>query len=179
MNTTGYTPYTAPPPPKPPYLVGLLGLIPLIGFFAGVVILILGITKYKSRGFIIIGIACMLFTVGLYSALFYIGFKSDFGKRQWAIHSQMGVNSLVKDIEFYKLENGRYPDNLGQLSNGKNIVMVYDPLQPINGGESSYYNYENQGSTYRLFSSGIDMIPNTVDDIFPEVKENKNIGWRK
>ena len=34
---------------KPPYLIGILGLIPLVGFFVGIVLIILGITKYKNK----------------------------------------------------------------------------------------------------------------------------------
>jgi len=35
--------------------------------------------------------------------------------------------------------------------------------------ENSYYNYKKIGDKYLLFSSGQDGIPNTKDDLFPQV----------
>ncbi len=148
---------------KPPYLLGLLGLIPLLGFFVGLGLLLYGIIKYKDKKLIIIGIGCMLFTVLVYSSLFYVGFKSDFGK----------------NIEFFKLQNGQYPDSLEQLQKEDEFVMIVDPLKATSGGTIIYFNYKNLGDTYLLFSSGIDGIPNTNDDILPKVSPNKNIGWRQ
>jgi hypothetical protein len=164
---------------KPPYLLGLLGLIPLVGFFIGVGLLLYGIIKYKDKKLIIIGIVCMLFTVLVYSSLFYIGFKSDFGKKAWVTHSQIQLNSLLKNVEFYKLENGYYPDSLVELQKKDKFAMILDPLQLASGNHNMYFNYRNLDSTYLLFSSGVDGIPNTKDDLFPVVSPNKNIGWRQ
>ena len=118
----------------------------------------------------------MLFTVIIYSSLFYIGFKSDFGKNAWAKHAQMQLNSLIKHIEFYKLENGHYPDSLKHLTNNDEFIFLNDPTQSL----GTYYNYKNLGDKYLLYSSGIDRIANTKDDIYPKVNTtNKKIGWAK
>ena len=161
---------------KPPYGLGFLGLIPLVGFFVGIGLTLYGIIKYKDKKLIIIGIACMVFTVIVYSTLFYVGFKSDFGKKAWETHAQMQLNTLVKHIEYYKLENGVYPDSLQQLRNTNEFIFLTDPTQSL----GTYYNYKNLGDKYLLFSSGTDRIPNTEDDIFPEINSNnENIGWTK
>jgi len=164
---------------KPPYGLGFLGLIPLVGFFVGIGLTFYGTIKYKDKKLIVIGIACMIFTVIVYSTLFYVGFKSDSGKKGWEEMAQMELNSLVKHIEFYKLENGQYPDSLQQLESKDEFIFMTDPTQSIkNGGK--YYNYKNLGSKYLLFSSGTDGIPYTEDDIFPQIKtNNENIGWIK
>ncbi|HEY4786816.1 MAG TPA: type II secretion system protein GspG [Bacteroidales bacterium] len=163
---------------KPPYLLGLLGLIPLVGFFVGLGLALLGIFKYKDKILIFVGVACMIFTVAVYSSLYYIGFKSDFGKKGWEQHAQMQLNSLVKDIEFYKLEHGTYPDSLTQLKNKNRIVFIIDPTQSAQKRKNVYYNYKNLGDKYLIFSSGTDGIPNTNDDIFPQIKnKNGKIGW--
>lgn len=163
---------------KPPYLLGLLGLIPLVGFFVGLGLLLYGIIKYKDKKLIIIGISCMLFTIIVYSSLFYFGFKSDSGKKDWADMAQMQLNSLVKNVEYFKLENGQYPDSLQQLVNKDEFVSISDPLRSIEGGKNSSFNYKNLGNKYLLYSSGIDGVPNTKDDIYPKVDTtNKNIGW--
>ena len=62
---------------SPPYLLGLLGFIPMIGFFVGMGLTLYGYFKYKNNKLIIIGIACMMFTVAVYSSLYHFGFKSD------------------------------------------------------------------------------------------------------
>lgn len=163
---------------KPPYLLGLLGLIPLIGFFAGLVFLILGIAKYRDRKLMLIGIGGMLFSIILYSSLYYYGFKSAAGKKLWAEMAQMQLNTLIKNVEFYKIENGQYPDSLQQLIDRDEFVNISDPLRSINMEKNTEYNYKNLGSRYLLFSSGIDGITNTKDDIYPKVDtSNKNIGW--
>ena len=162
---------------KPPYLLGLLGFIPLVGFFVGVALILYGIIKYKNRKLVLIGIACVAFTILAYSTLFYIGFISDFGKKGWEKHAQIQLNSLVKEIEFYKSQNGKYPDSLKQLENQNQMIFLNDPTQSKIGVH--YYNYKNLGEKYQLFSSGSDQIPNSNDDIFPDVKNLKNIGWTK
>ncbi len=163
---------------KPPYLLGILGLIPLVGFFVGVGLTLYGIFKYKDKILIIIGIVCMIFTVAVYFSLYYLGFKSEFGKKSWEQHAQIELNSLIKDIEFYKLEHGVYPDSLKQLEKENDFIFIIDPTQSNQKGKNNYYNYKNLGDKYLLFSSGSDGIPYSADDIFPEIQPtNKNIGW--
>ena len=118
----------------------------------------------------------MVFTVIVYSTLFYVGFKSEFGKKGWETHVQMQLNTLIKHIEYYKLENGVYPDSLQQFKSMNEFISITDPTQSL----GTYYNYKNLGDKYLLFSSGKDRIPNTEDDIFPEINSNyENIGWTK
>ena len=165
---------------KPPYGLGFLGLIPLVGLFVGIGLILYGIIKYKDKKLTAIGIACVIFTVIVYSSLFYVGFKSDFGKNGWERHAQMQLNSLVKHIEFYKLENGQYPDSLQQLESNDEFIFILDPTQSARNEKRPYYKYKNLGDKYLLFSSGTDRIPNTNDDIFPQIKSNnENIGWTK
>jgi hypothetical protein len=162
---------------KPPYRLGFFGFIPLVGFFVGVGLTLYGIIKYKDKKLIMIGIACMVFTVIIYSALF----GPNFVKEGWKTHAQMNLNSLVRHIEYYKLENGVYPDSLEQLDTRDMFgADIWDPTQSTKDGKRPKYNYKNLGNTYLLFSSGTDGIPNTEDDIFPKVNPNsKNVGWRK
>ena len=157
---------------RPPYWLGLLGLIPLVGFFVGIGLTLYGIFKYKDKILIIIGVVCMIFTVVVYSSLYYVGFKSDFGKKGWEQHAQMQLNSLIKEIEFYKIQHGAYPDTITQLEKENHFVFISDPTQSTQDRENVYYNYKNLGDKYLLFSSGTDGIPNSDDDIFPEFQSN-------
>lgn len=160
---------------KPPYLLGLLGFIPLIGFFVGIGLTLYGVKKYKDRKLTIIGIACMLFTVLTYSALFLFGNYSGLGKKAIEQNALVQLNSLIKDIEYYKIQNGKYPDSLKQLEGQNEIVFIVDPTQSELGYQ--YYNYKNLGEKYILFSSGIDQTKNTPDDLYPKIKNLKNVGW--
>lgn len=150
------------------YKRGWLGLIPLIGGFVGLVLIILGISKYKDRKLITIGTAALLFTVLLYSSLIYYFRYSEKYRRDFAVFSQPLMNSLVKSIEFYKIENGAYPDSLEQIITTDKMVSITDPIlagSPVINKRTFYY--KKVGTKYNLFSAGVDMKPYTTDDIFP------------
>ena len=159
----------------PPYKLGYLGIIPLVGFFIGIGLTLYGIFRYKDRKLTLIGISCMLFTILVYSSLFYFSNYSDFAKKGSEKIAQIELNSLVKDIEYYKLQKGSYPDNLKQLQSQNKMVSISDPTQSRIGKD--YFNYKKLGEKYILFSYGSDRIKNTVDDIFPQIENLKNVGW--
>ena len=93
---------------------------------------------------------------------------SDTAAKGFAQTSQMFINGVVKELEFYKLKNGSYPDSLEQLPRNQDIFSIYDPLLSRRPGtKNTKFNYKKTGDTYILFSSGIDRIPNTKDDIYP------------
>lgn len=119
----------------------------------------------------------MLFTVIAYSALFYVGFSSEAGKKGWEKIAQFQLNALVKDIEYYKLQEGNYPDSLKQMEKPNVIIYTEDPTQ--SELKDSDYNYKKIGEKYILFSSGSDRIRNTADDIYPQIENLKNVGWIK
>jgi hypothetical protein len=152
---------------KPPYLIGLLGFIPLIGAFVGIALILYGLIKYKDKWLVLIGIGGIVFTVIVYSSLFYVGFKSKFGREGFATISQMQLNTLVKQVEFYKLQHGNYPDSLQQLDVKNEFVNIHDPIIDIDRKKNDTYNYHRIGNKYTLFSSGLDEVPNTADDIYP------------
>ena len=153
---------------------GWLGLIPLVGGFVGIGLIILGAFKYRDRKLIIIGAADLFFTVAIYSSMFYYFMYSDAAAKGFAQTSQMFLNGAVKELEFYKLKNGSYPDSLEQLPRNNDIFSIYDPLLSRRPGtKNAKFYYKKTGDTYTLFSSGIDRIPNTKDDIYPNETLNK------
>lgn len=154
---------------KPPYLLGLLCLIPLIGAFVGLGLLLYGLLKYKDKWLSIIGAAGILWTVIVYSTLFYAGKNAAVFKKGFEDISQMQLNSLVKNIEYYKLTHGQYPDRLEQLRDDDKLAPINDAAQGMNTKGEVFYNYEKIGDKYSLFSSGQDGVPNTMDDLFPQV----------
>ncbi|MEO6151170.1 MAG: hypothetical protein ABIN95_11670 [Mucilaginibacter sp.] len=165
---------------KPPYLLGLLCLIPLIGAFVGFGLLLFGIFQYKDKWLIAIGAFGIVFTVAIYGALFYASTSSFVADKGWSQLSQHQLNSLIRDVEFYKLENGEYPDSLTQLEKGNPLVGINDPVQGLNSGSNTYI-YERVNGKYLLFSPGIDGKANTKDDLYPQITitDTSKIGWIK
>lgn len=156
---------------RPPYSLGWLGLIPLVGGIVGVALILYGLLKYKDRKLVFIGLAGILFTVAVYGSLFYMT-KFDFMRADFAKADIIVLNSLIKDIEFYKIQNGDYPDRLEQLDVNGAIVNYYDPL--LSNPENNKFNYYRLGKHYTVFSSGIDEKPNTADDIYPTIEIDTN-----
>ena len=168
-------------PNKPPYLLGLICLIPLVGAFVGLGLLLYGLLKYKDKWLSIIGAAGIIWTIVVYSSLFYATTHASIFKKGFEDISQMQLNGLVKNIEFYKLEHNQYPDSLKQLLNDDKLAPINDAAQGISTRGHSNYNYEKIGSRYSLFSSGQDGIPNTKDDLFPQIiiTDSSKIGLIK
>ena len=77
--------------------------------------------------------------------------------------------------------HGQYPASLQKLLEEDKLAAMNDAAQVMKIKESSYYNYEKIGYKYSLFSSGQDGIPNTKDDLFPQVKitDSRKIGLIK
>jgi len=163
---------------NPPYLLGLLCLIPLVGAFVGLALLIYGIVKYKDKWLSIIGAFGILFTIVVYSSLFYASRHATVFKQGFADISKMQLTSLVKSIEFYKLQHGQYPDSLSQLLSDDKLAPIVDAIQLNQGHQQLYYNYEKVGEKYTLFSSGLDGIPHTKDDFYPQISitDSNKIG---
>jgi hypothetical protein len=153
---------------------GWLGLIPLIGFFVGVGLLVLGITKYKDRKLIWIGIAAMMFTIVIYGSMFLYS-NSDSARKEWISFVPNQLNAIVREIEFYRLQNGQYPDRLEQIQQNGTQIFFNDPLSAKRNQKLAKYNYVRIGNRYQLFSSGIDKMPRTADDIFPTI-DTSNLG---
>ena len=145
------------------YYWGLLGLIPGIGAIAGIVLIYKALIR-KDRILAIIGFAGILVTIAFY----YSMVENPAARKRWAAISYTQINNLVSDIEFYKLKKGNVPDNLQTLRLFNKHAFIYDILTVhAFARQLKEYNYKKMGDKYLLFSSGIDEIPNTPDDIYP------------
>jgi hypothetical protein len=177
-----------------PYVLAGLSFIPLIGVIFGLIVIIIGFLKSKVGGWklIVLGILGISTTVLLYGTLFHQASKDD--GMFAGIHGQLSeklLTDLVKNIEYYKIQNGKYPDSLIDLqpedpSDISSAVFIYDSTKSFNledNDEPKLFHYEliNDQNNYYLFSSGKDGIPFTGDDIHPVVNESEqsNIGYRQ
>lgn len=161
------------PNERPPYLLGLLGIIPIIGAFVGLVIVLTGIFKYKNIWFTLIGGAGILCSILIFSGVLTPNMEKEDPAKMIPITKER-LNSVIKDIEYYKIEYGIYPDSLAQL----NSVQIYDPAQSYTEKIRTFI-YRVEGEKYILFSSGYDGIENTNDDIYPEILPTSKVGLKK
>jgi hypothetical protein len=161
-----------------PYVIGGLSYIPLVGVLFGMVAVIWGLITNKTGGkkLALIGGGGILFTVALYSALFYFGFRQRGGLYD-ELRTKLAettITTLVQSIEFYKVQHGAYPDSLDALRNSlpKNTpVFIVDPTDVQTGmGHPRRYYYELiDADHYYLLGVGRDGKPFTSDDILPQV----------
>lgn len=156
----------------------LLCMIPFLGILIGVGRLLFEIFKIKSKSGILL--SCFGVIIGFLSTFLFIKFllTSKFTRPSFADISEQQLNGLVPQIEFYKLQHNSYPDSLEQLMNDSMYVpIIQDPILVWNfkhDGTKTTYIYKKIGEKYTIFSVGVDLIPNTADDIYPTVKLNPN-----
>lgn len=157
--------------PRSLYYWGLLGFVPNFGLIGGLVLLIKGIFQYKDKKLILIGVADIAFTFVFWTVFIY---WTEHGESWTKINNdiaQKELNTLVKHIEFYKIEYGIYPDSLKQIDKGNDyFVMIYEPFhRTTKRNQSRLFNYFKVGQGYHLSSSGYDEISGTKDDIYPRL----------
>jgi hypothetical protein len=91
---------------------------------------------------------------------------------EWSLKN---LDSISNKLEEYKVKRGKYPENLSVLKGQYPELDITDPLLNRNPEAHSQFNfyYRLSGEKYALFSSGVDCIPNTADDIFPSKKTSR------
>jgi hypothetical protein len=151
------------------YRLGFAGLFPNLGLITGGILLFHGF-KRKDTKMKIIGFASILFT----PLFWFILENTDLQKKQLIELTTYQLDEVVKDLEFYKIKKGQYPDSLSQLKPQNKFFSD----QEIFGTEFSFkkskparFYYKRVENDYVLKSLGPDLILNTNDDIYPELKK--------
>jgi len=162
-----------------PYILAGLSFIPAVGMLFGSMAIVWGLVTPKPGGkrLAMIGAAGIAVTVAIYGTMFYFMMLKNGGP--WAKlntqMAQMHVTQLVPWVEFFKLQNARFPESMEELKEfvPKDIfISVVDPLLavPKQPDKSSYYYYERVGDDhYYLRSVGEDRQPFTADDLVPQI----------
>ena len=155
------------------YYLSLLCLFPGLGIIVGIILGLYAIFKFKSiKLFLTIAITTTggIFLIKLDT--YYLKRDMMYGKDYENMAIMMAANDLDKitqDLGHYKLKHGDYPDSLQQLEMENPFLSIKDPLLARNREihKFVYYYYQKTNNGYTLFSSGVDGIPNTKDDIYP------------
>lgn len=169
------------------FVLAGVSFIPLIGVIPGLICIINALIRRVSNSKLlgILGFSGIMFTVVLYGVILPNIFNSETFSKSFEPHAISAMTSLVRHIEYYKLQNDRYPNSIEELrSNLKEGEMVFsfDMSGPMSLGEQQrdfYYEVINNGNNYLLFGIGADATPFTEDDIYPliDTTKDKNIGW--
>ena len=152
---------------------GLVSFIPMFGVLLGILAIVFGfisISQIKKNNLegkglaiagIILGFAGIIFTIALYSALFYFGFVADKGPYA-DLRAELNKEILTQNagiLELYKNKYGRYPDNLEQVSEANYTFSLTDAkLTP-------FCHKLLTNNSYELKGAGEDKICDTADDI--------------
>lgn len=171
------------------FVLAGISFIPLLGVVPGIICIINALVGKKSNSKLlgILGFSGTLVTVVLYGVLLPIMFNNKSFSKKFEPHSISAMTSLVRHVEYYKLQNNRYPKSMEELRSTLKegeMVFSFDLSGPIGLGEKQrefYYEVINGGNNYLLFGVGTDAAPFTDDDIYPLIDTNKdkNIGWVK
>lgn len=181
------TPEPSPWEGKPPaftVIIGALSFIPMCGVLFGLIAIIWGaftLRYRRGRRLALMGALGICFTALVYGGLVYVSYNLQNGGFTVFTRplSQSNINSLVQAIEFYKLQEGAYPEDLEALmisGHVSNPATVLDPMVGFSAPSGNFY-YEllTDQDGYYLLGVGKDLEPFTPDDIIPSM-DAQNIG---
>nr|WP_294784917.1 hypothetical protein [uncultured Flavobacterium sp.] len=151
------------------YKLGFIGLIPNFGLISGAILIIQGFIR-KDHKMQLIGFAGILFT----PLFWYLFLTSNFHKEHLIQFTNHQLNEVVKDLEFYKSKNDYYPDSLAQLKSQNKFFFddeFFNDEFDFRKAKPARFYYKKNGNDYILKSFGPDLILNTQDDIYPDLKK--------
>jgi hypothetical protein len=171
------------------FVLAATSFVPLVGIVTGIICIIIATVGKKSNSKLLggLGFAGVMSSVVVYGSLFYQLLNNEEFSKGFEAHAIGAMTSLVRDIEYYKLQQGHYPESMAALRGSLRVgetAFFLDISGSLNtDGEQGtlYYEVTNGGEHYLLFSVGQDAEPFTQDDIFPIVdpEKDKNSGWVK
>lgn len=171
------------------FVLAGISFIPLLGVIPGIICIINALVRRRSNSKLlgILGFSGVMVSVVLYGVVLPSLFNNETFSKQFEPHAISAMTSLVRHVEYYKLQNNRYPKSMEELRSTLKegeIVFSFDVSGPMRLGEKPrefYYEVINSGDNYFLFGVGSDGVPFTEDDIYPLIdrNEDKNIGWMK
>jgi len=162
------------------YILSGFSFIPAIGVIFGVISIIISFFNFRRfRIIFILGLSGIIFSIVIYSTLFYFGMVQRGGvyDNLRVELSRTLLNNISRELVNYKCRYGKYPDKLEDILKDNAPVIIYDPIsnnmRHVNNSLKFYYKAEKD--TFILFSVGVDRKPFTKDDIYPgESKFNKS-----
>ncbi len=147
-----------------------MSFIPIVGLIFGLVFFLRGISERNLRYFLI-SISSFIFTI-----IVWIGFAmymdaSGKSNQTNVFVTKNNLNILTKELAYYKLKNGKFPETLEELKSQNKFLIFHETntsFNPFSESKIQYFYYQNQDSTYILRSLGLDGKIFTDDDLIPD-----------
>jgi hypothetical protein len=161
------------------YYLSLLCLFPGLGILIGIVLLVYAVFVFRNIKLILFIILTMAGGYGIMKLdSAHLRHEMLYGKdseNEYSLLARSELDDIVRNLELYRVKHQRYPDSLKQLEkDNPGPVFIIDPLQARNHARNPitykfiYFYYTPKDTTYELFSAGVDGIPHTQDDIYPQ-----------
>ncbi len=165
------------------YIPAILSIIPVIGIPFGISALLWGISDWKIGGkkavtVAILGfLSSLLFGWYVYSMVDTVLTSASYIETKTEV-TKASLAYVMRYIEYYKLGHGHYPNSLDELReidfkfaerafiDGFTTPWI---IPRLSGGQQFFYEVQEDGNSYDLFSAGPDKIYHTQDDIYPVV----------
>jgi hypothetical protein len=149
-----------------------LSFIPAIGVLFGFVSIVISLFNFKRfKLLFILGLSGIIFSIVLYSTLYYYGSVKRGGTYD-KLRVSMDIyllKEIDKEIVNYKFKFGTYPTELKDILKENKNLTLKDPIVYViknYKGDSLFY-YKMIPDSFVLFSVGFDGKPFTNDDIHP------------
>jgi hypothetical protein len=169
-----------------PFVLAGLSYIPAIGVLFGIVTIMWGlITKRRGgRKLASIGAGGICLSVVLYGGIFYFGHVVRGGVYDdlRTKMAQNNLNAIVKDVEFYRLTRGQYPESLADLKrtlpkDSPDASRLIDPRAfSAKKGDPYFYYKKMDADHYYLRGVASDGKPFSPDALVPQVAASTNLG---
>lgn len=171
------------------FVLAGFSFVPIVGVLPGGLCVVNAMVSRRENS----NILGMLGTAGIVLTIFLAGVvipkmvNSEQFVKGLEPHARSTMTTLVRHIEYYKLQYGEYPESIKALRDDlKEGEMVYsfDISAPTTLGMTArefHYELINDGRNYVLLGVGMDATPYTDDDVFPliDAKKDIRIGWLK
>jgi hypothetical protein len=160
------------------YYLSLVCLFPGLGLLFGIVLLVYAVFIFKNIKLIVVILLTMAGGFGIVKLdSAYLRHDMLYGKDAENAYSLLARNELdaiARSLALYRVRHQRYPDSLKQVEKDNPQLFIKDPLQARNHSRDPktypfiYFYYIPKDTAYELFSAGVDGIPHTQDDIYPQ-----------
>jgi hypothetical protein len=160
------------------FYLGALCLLPILGPLFGIVLLVYAVFIFKNIKLIVVILFAMAGGFGV-TKLYSVYMRHDilYGKdaeNAYFLLARNDLDAIARNLALYRVRHQRYPDSLKQLEKDNPQLFIKDPLQARNHSRDPKiypfvcFYYIPKDTAYELFSAGVDGIPHTQDDIYPQ-----------
>ncbi len=168
------------------YVIAGLSFIPMLGVPFGLASIIWGLASKRTGGRVVaaIGVGGLALTVALYGGLFYFGFMVRGGiyDELRVRMAQDNLDSAVKEVEFYRVAHGKYPDSIEELRASLDKASLdalrLDDPRVIGGSVTPHLFYYKKidDDHYALGGVGLDGQPFSKGSLAPKVAPDAKLG---